>query len=391
MSDSEIRPLAGKFTTAPTESVHFGPGSIGALAEECDRLGVTRLLVVASPSLMARFDVEQCLQRATGGRVAAVFDGSRPHVPHDAVLAGVRTAADANVDGLLSIGGGSAIDLTKAIAMGVTRNVVTRDDLLACRPYSADGTSSVPQISVSTTLSAGEFTGFIGVTDTVRQVKDIYGAQCFAPRAVILDPEITVHTPRPVWVATGFKAIDHAIEALCSADAQPVVDALATDALRRLVRHLPSSYEDAWNHHAVGQCQVGAWESIFGLPNVRFGLSHGLGHQLGARLGIPHGITSCVLLPSVLEFNLEYTRAPQQVIAGILATGTGADPRLGAAELLRRFITTQNLPTRLRELDIRQADLPALARESAADVLGAANPRPVTSEAEVIEVLRRAW
>ncbi|RSM91615.1 maleylacetate reductase [Kibdelosporangium aridum] len=391
MSDSETRPPAGKFTTAPVDSVHFGPGSIGALAEECERLGVTRLLVVASPSLMTRFDVESCLQRATGGRVVAIFDGSRPHVPHDAVLAGIQTASNAGVDGLLSIGGGSAIDLTKAIAMGITRSVTTRDDLLACRPYTANATSSLPHISVSTTLSAGEFTGFIGITDTVRQVKDIYGAQNFAPQAVILDPEITVHTPRPMWVATGFKAIDHAIEALCSADAQPVVDALATDSLRRLVSYLPSSYQDAWNLHAAGQCQVGAWESIFGVPNVRFGLSHALGHRLGGRLGIPHGITSCVVLPSVLEFNLEYTRAPQQVIAGILATGTGADPRLGAAELLRRFITAQNLPTRLRDLDIRQDDLPALARECVADVLGAANPRPVTSEAEVIEVLRRAW
>jgi alcohol dehydrogenase class IV len=189
------------------------------------------------------------------------------------------------------------------------------------------------------------------------------------------------------------RSVDHAIEALCSTTAQPMTDALSEDALRRLVKYLPISARDENDLYAAGQCQVAAWESIFGLTNVNLGLSHGIGHQLGARCGVPHGITSCVMMASVLEFNLEFTREPQARIGQILAEAAGMsyDPNVGAGPLVHDFVASLGLPTRLRDVGVEPSEFPALAHDAMEDLIVASNPRPVSGEAEVIEILNRAY
>ena len=391
--------LQGRFDSIPLESVIFGPDTSADLTAECDRLGLSRLLLIASPSFarvagLSRFD------EATDGRVAGVFSDVRPHVPDDAVLAAAGMAREIEADGVLSVGGGSPIDLAKAVCLAMAENVRTREELLARRvvftyPDSiaipAPTGTPIPHLAVSTTLSAGEFTAIAGITDTRRLVKDLYIAPTLVPRTVVLDPELAVHTPRYLWASTGIRSVDHAVEALCSTTAQPVTDALCADALRRLLTHLPDSTDDASDLAAAGQCQVGAWQSIYGIANVNLGLSHGIGHQLGARCGVAHGITSCVMLPSVLEFNLDHTREPQARIAAIFAQATGEPADLGASELVRRFVTGLGLPTRLRDVGVSPDDFPALARDAMEDMIVASNPRPLTGDAEVIELLERAW
>lgn len=401
-SPETTRALAGRFDIIPLEAVLFGPGSIGSLAAECERLGLSRLLVVASPSLARQIDLEARFNEATGGRVAAVFTGCRPHVPHDVVLAAAEAARAAGADGVLSVGGGSPIDLAKAVSLCVAEDVRTHEDMLRWRvvfeypdkvQIPTTTKPQLPHIAVSTTLSAGEFTSIIGITDTERRVKDLYITPTLVPRSVVLDAELAVHTPRALWASTGMRSVDHAVEALCSTTAQPVTDALCADALRRLTRYLPISARDENDLEAATQCQVAAWQSIFGLTNVNLGLSHGLGHQLGARCGVPHGITSCVMLPAVLDFNLEYTREPQARIAEIFAEAAGvtADPAAGAGDLVRQFVASLGQPTRLRDIGVERSEFPALAHDAMADLIVASNPRPVTGEDEVVAILERAY
>lgn len=401
-SPETTRALAGRFDIIPLETVLFGPGSIASLAAECERLGVSRLLLVASPSLARLVDVEARFNEATGGRVAAVFTGCRPHVPHDVVLAAAEAARAAGADGILSVGGGSPIDLAKAVSLCVAEDVRTHEDMLRWRvvfeypdkvQIPTTTKPQLPHIAVSTTLSAGEFTSIIGITDTERKVKDLYITPTLVPRSVVLDAELAVHTPRDLWASTGMRSVDHAVEALCSTTAQPITDALCADALRRLTRYLPISARDENDLEAATQCQVAAWQSIFGLTNVNLGLSHGIGHQLGARCGVPHGITSCVMLPAVLEFNLEYTREPQARIAEIFAEAAGvtADPAAGAGDLVRQFVASLGQPTRLRDIGVERSEFPALAHDAMADLIVASNPRPVTGEDEVIAILERAY
>jgi alcohol dehydrogenase class IV len=392
-------PLVGRYDTVPLESVLFGPGAADSLAGECERRAISRLLFIASPSLASRIDLRARFDAATGGRIAGVFTDGRPHVPHDVVLAATQAARDAGADGVLSVGGGSAIDLAKAVVLCLAEDVRTLADLHRWRavfrypdriekPVSA--APKVPHLAVGTTLSAGEFTALIGVTDTERGAKDLYTTPNLVPRVVVLDPELAVHTPRPLWASTGVKAIDHAVETLCSTRAQPITDTLAADALRRLSRHLPASCTDAGDLHAAGQCQIGAWQSIFGLTNVSLGFSHGIAHQLGGRLGVPHGIASCVMLPAVLEYNVAYSSGPQRVVAEIFAGATGDPAELGAAELLRRFIAALGLPTRLREVGVERSEFPALAQHTMADLIVASSPRPAT-ESDIVAMLDTAW
>jgi alcohol dehydrogenase class IV len=382
--------------------VLFGPGAANSLVGECERLGISRLLLIASPTLAKQVDLKARFDDATGGRVAGVFTGGRPHVPHDVVLAAAEAARAVSADGILSVGGGSASDLGKAVSLCLSEDIHTQDEMLQWRvvfeyPDKVDIPNTtkpqLPHIAVSTTLSAGEFTSIIGITDTVRQVKDLYITPTFVPRVVVLDPELSVNTPRQLWASTGMRAVDHAVEALCSTNAQPVTDALCADALARLTQWLPVSVKDADDMYAAGQCQIAAWQSIFGLINVNLGLSHGIGHQLGARCGVPHGVTSCVMLPSVLEFNLENTREPQARIASIFANaaGTRVDPNAGASALVRSFVESLGLPSRLRDVGVEPSEFPALAHDAMADLIVASNPRPVKDEAEVVSILERAY
>jgi alcohol dehydrogenase class IV len=399
--EKTVTPLAGRYNQIPIDSILFGRNARAGISAELDRLGVERAFAVVSGSLSRAMDVEAMLAEATGGRVAAVFLGARPHVPTDVVLEAADAARAVNADAIISVGGGSPIDLAKAVSLCLADDLRTIEAIAAYRvlfeypdkievPQAKN--PGLPHIAISTTLSAGEFTNIIGITDTVRKVKDLYVDPMFVPRVIALDPELSVHTPRDLWTSTGLRAVDHAVEALCSTSAQPVTDALAVDALDRLFRYLPVSGADAGDLHAAGQCQVAAWQSIFGLTNVTLGLSHGIGHQLGARCAVPHGITSCVMLPTVLEHNAEYTGEAQERIARVLGDARGTPvPEGGLPNALREFIRGLGLPTTLSEVGVQREDFAAIAHDAMEDMIVATNPRPVAGEHEVVELLEVAY
>jgi alcohol dehydrogenase class IV len=393
--------IGGRFNIVPIESVIYGPGSLDSLGSECDRLGVNRVLVITSPSLSRLVDTKELIGSIIGSKLVGVFTDCKPHVPDTTVMEAVRYAKDLNIDAVVSVGGGSPIDLAKALVMCLSENINTREGLDAYRvkfeyPDKVEIPSlkgkAVPHIAISTTLSAGEFTTIIGITDTVRKVKELYIDNALIPRVVIHDPVLAIHTPRDLWASTGMRSVDHAIEALCSTSAQPITDVLCIDALTRLTKFLPPSVADAQDYASASQCQMGAWESILGLTNVTLGLSHGIGHQLGARNGVPHGVTSCVMLPTVLAFNKEFTLNAQQVISTILSEAVpGSTPKTDASELLRAFITSLGLPTRLRDVGVKPEDFPLIARDAMADMIVASNPRPIEGEKQVIEILQMAY
>src|SRR5262249_22601302 len=131
--DNARTALSGRYNQIPIDSILFGPGTLGSIGAECERLGLERLLLLASPSLARAGDLEELFGEATGGRVAAFFDRCKPHVPHDVVLDAAETARKAGVDGVVSVGGGSVIDLAKAVTLALAEDVQSRDDLLRYR------------------------------------------------------------------------------------------------------------------------------------------------------------------------------------------------------------------------------------------------------------------
>ena len=396
MGDSP--PAVRSYDFLPMDRVVFGAGARGRLNAELDRLG-GRWLLLTTPGVAEKTPLADAVADLMGARRVDTYCRSSQHVPRANVLEAADLARRTEVDGLLTLGGSSVTDLAKAVAMCLADGIADAAGLEAMRvafrypdPVRLPGMRGDPPpvVALPTTLSAGEYTHGFGVTG--ERVKHIYLQRPVTPRVVILDPELTVPTPRWLWGSTGIRAVDHCVESLYSTSAQPVTDALCEDGLRRLVRNLPASMADPTDLGARAECQVGAWESFFGVANVMSGLSHGLGHQLGAWCDVPHGMTSCVLLPAVMRFNLEHSAGPQARIGAILGARGGESSRAGAAApLLERFISDLGLPTRIRQLGVDRPDLESVAVSALEDMVVTNNPRPVHSLAEITALLEAAY
>jgi maleylacetate reductase len=204
------------------------------------------------------------------------------------VDAAMRHASDARVDGVVSFGGGSAIDAAKMLAVR-----------LADLEGHAD--HALPHVAIPTTLSAAELAGGAGYTNAAGDKAGMRDPRLLAD-CVIYDPELTLATPIELWLSTGIRALDHAVEGFLAAGENPFPDVMAVEAVRRLFDSLPRAKAAPDDLGVRAENQLAAWFS-FTLPGESAnGLSHVMGKQIGARHGIPHGVTSCLLLPHVMRY-----------------------------------------------------------------------------------------
>lgn len=395
--------IAGAFTFLPIEDVYYGVGALDSLEATLAQHGIERALLITGNTLATKTNLVDRVLQASGRRIATVFHDTTQHVHRGSVVNAIEIARSNNVDGIISFGGGTPNDTGKAVLLGLAENFQTTDDFDHLRvrfeypstveipPITGD---ALPIIAISTTLSGGEFTHFAGVTDTDRQVKDLYIDKKLAARAVYLDPNLTLDTPDWLWLSTGMRSVDHCIEALCSINAHPFTDALASRSLGMLNRYLRTCKSDPGDLAARAQAHIAAWMSVCGLANVNLGLSHGIGHQLGARNDVPHGVTSCVMMAPTMEFNREHVGNRQSWIAEIM----GCDIRnldehasaVAGRDAVRTLVSDLELPRRLRDVGVKESDFPEIAKDALEDLIVATNPRPVSME-DVIEVLQTAW
>ena len=396
--------LRGNFVRLPIENVHYGAGCVSALATTLAAHGMQRALMITGNTLATKTPLVNSVKAAADGRIAAVFHETVQHVHRESVLRAAAAARDIGADGIVSFGGGTPNDTAKAVLLALADEVTEhshfdRQRVKFTYPASVEvppvrGTT-LPMVAISTTLSGGEFTHFAGITDERRKVKDLYIDTKLAAKAVFLDPELTLHTPLWLWLSTGMRAVDHCIEALCSTTAHPFTDGLATHALRLLNRQLRACKAAPENLEVRTQAQLAAWMSVCGLANVTVGLSHGIGHQLGARNNVPHGHTSCVMMPAVMDYNKNHVGDRQAWIADVMdcdlhdvsPTQAAAAGRDAVVQLVRDLA----LPSRLRDVGVGREDFAAIAHDAMQDLVVATNPRPVTSVEDVIELLEAAY
>jgi maleylacetate reductase len=318
------------------------------------------------------------------------------HTPRIDVVAAANAAREVKADALLTVGGGSVTDAAKMVGLCLGNDVTDPAQLDNFRAViQADGRTERPpvqppavrSIAVPTTLSAGEFNAPAGCTDTARQVKESYLHPLMMPRSVILDPAVTVHTPEWLFLSTGLRAVDHAVEDICSINPQPLSDGTSLHALRLLGRGLRAVKADPTNLEARLDCQLGSWMSIMGSQNgVQKGASHGIGHVLGGTAGVPHGYTSCVMLAPVLRFN-ELVNAERHAWVAE-ALGRAGEK---AADAVAALITDLGLPRTLREVGVSAELLDRIAEESMHDRWVHTNPRKITGAADVRALLDAAW
>ena len=386
---------SGTMVFTQMNRVIFGRPAAETIATEADRLGAKRVFVLTGRTLNTKTGEIGKIRAALGPRFAGVFDHMPSHSPRDAVVACADAARAAATDLLVTVGGGSVTDGGKAVTICLEHGIKDADGLEPFRTVVEGGKRRVPefrapqvrQIAVPTTLSAGEFNARAGITDTRLKLKQSFVHPGIVPETVILDPAVTVHTPEWLWLSSGVRAIDHAVETLLSIDANDYTDGTALQALRTLTAGLPGVKANAADLEARLSCMMGAWLSMVGIVSgTRLGASHAIGHILGGSANVAHGHTSCVMLPYVLDFNASVNGDHQREVAA--AMGRPAKP---ASEVLDDFIRGLGMPRRLREVGVEEADLPRLAKNCMLDDWTYSNPRPISSSEEVMEILRAAY
>jgi maleylacetate reductase len=389
--------LSGIHGHQDIERVVYGRAAGPALRVEAERLGARRVFVMTTKSV-AQSALLADVIKELGDLYAGVYAGITAHSPRPCVVEGAQMAREAKADLLVAVGGGSAIDATKVMLIALWQGVMTIDELdpyRAGRPREGAAPPSeairppvdaIRMLAVPTTLSAAEFNPYAGISDPRKGIKESFGHRLIVPKVIVLDPAATLATPIDLMLSTGLKAVDHAIERLCANQSHPFVFGTSTEALRLLTRALPAHKADPGNMEARLDLQFGMWLSIgAGTSGVGTGASHGIGHVLGAACHVPHGHTSCVMLPSVLRWNLSVNAERQKRVSEAFGK-----PDVSAADLVAGLVASLGLPRRLSEVGVGRDRFREIAKKSMHDRAVLNNPRPITTPAQVMEILELA-
>jgi len=387
-----------RFNLTRLEAVVSGRGAVNVLEEEMDSRGARRVLVTTTRSLVDSRTLDK-VRQALGSRFVGVGVNAGQHAPSEGVRSIAEDLKKHDADAVVSLGGGSVIDSTQvAVASVVNGRDMTKEggQLQLERAFGGERSKGFLHIAIPTTLSAGAFTPAAGVLDVASRTKAAVILPWLQPAVVIHDPELTVTTPRDLWLSTGIRALDHAIEALYSRKPHVLGDALAVEAIRMLFHHLPRSTgeDDAALDHRTA-CLDAAWLSLYGGFNTGLGVSHALSHQLGPKWDVPHGVSSCITLPPSMELMADISPQRFAKIAAALdipfEPESAREAALKSAQAVDQFISGLDLPMKLRDVGVKREELTSIAEATRIGLeIFDATDRPVTT-AEIVGLLERCF
>ncbi|KQM99389.1 maleylacetate reductase [Sphingomonas sp. Leaf25] len=348
-------PAITSFTyTANPSRVVFGSGTLRQVASEAERLSLSRLLVL---STAPQKDSAERVAQLLAGRTAGIFSGAVMHTPVDITQQALEIMSTSGADGIVAIGGGSTIGLSKAIAL--------RTDL--------------PQIVIPTTYAGSEMTPILGETKDGGKVTQ--SSPRILPEVVIYDVDLTMTLPPALSGTSGINAIAHAVEALYAEDRNPIVTMMALEAIRALYEALPAITIDPSDRAARSAALYGAWLCGTCLGSVGMSIHHKLCHTLGGTFDLPHAETHTVVLPHALAYNASVV---PDVIAQLRSTLQTEDPAAALYDLAGKVGAKRSLSDLgMAESAIDEATTRALANPYW-------NPRPL-EQAAIRDLIARAW
>ena len=334
--------------------VVFGEGTLARAADEADRLGIKRALVLTTPQQHA--DGSK-LGSVLGHRLAAEFPEAVMHTPVAVTERALSVIEASDIDGLIALGGGSAIGLAKALSLR----------------------SGLPQLVLPTTYAGSEMTPILG--ETRDGIKTTQRSRDILPDTVIYDVDLTMSLPAAISATSGLNAMAHAVEALYAPEANPIISLMAEEAIASLGRALPRIVATPSDRAARGDALLGAWLCGTCLGAVSMSLHHKLCHVLGGSFDLPHAETHAIVLPHVVAYNAE--AAPEAMRRVARALGT-PDATLGLFGLQRRL----KIPVALADIGMPEDGIDLAAELATRNAY--ANPRSL-DRAALRELLARAW
>ncbi|MBC7332698.1 MAG: iron-containing alcohol dehydrogenase [Synergistetes bacterium] len=375
------------------ETILYGMGALASVGNEVKRLGKKALLV--TDSIMEKLGyVDNIKKRIEAEGVSVVvYSGvnTEPTVSH--VEEGLKLYLEEKCDVIVALGGGSPIDVAKAIGILATNGGLITDYM---------GINKVknpipPVVAIPTTSGTGsEVTKFTIITDTVKDVKMLIGSILIVPKVAIDDPELTLTMPPKTTAATGIDAFTHAIEAYISRKSHPFTDVFARSAIQRIARYIRRAWSVPDDIEARSQMMLASLEAGVAFSNASVTIVHGMSRPIGAVFHVPHGISNAVLLPVCMEFCMIGSLEKFADVAKLMGEQVDGLPLWKAAEkaveAIKQLCKDLQIPTITglgidREKFIEK--IPKMAEDALASGSPGNAPRVVTKE-DIMELYKKA-
>lgn len=358
MTESTEHPLSGLWKPAHLESLYYGPSSVKKNILSCLPSPSSKAFIITGSSLANKTPLIQQVEKLLGSKHhAGTFSNIKQHAPVAQLDEATNAVAkDDTIDTIVSIGGGSPIDSAKAISYRVHEK----------------SKKFLYHIAIPTTLSAAECSFNAGYTSK-DGIKVGVADPELAPHVIIYDAKFGKETPQKLWLSTGIRSLDHAVELLYHPTATEVpAKSLCFTAIEQLFTYLPKLKADPENEDYITRLQLASFSSLYPLgKNIKggLGLSHAMGYALGSPYGIPHGITSCITLAGVVRLRAQEPEAAAQIaralpFIGQSKSGDDKQDAIKMGDAIEKLVRELGLDTRLEEYNVGKDQVPVVAKMS---------------------------
>ncbi len=366
--------------------VIFGPGASGKVGKEAKKMGVGSVLLVTDPGVQScglAERIEESIREA--GLGVSTFGEVVANPDYGCVEKGIKAYEAAEADGIVALGGGSAMDTAKAIGL-----MMTHPAPLSLYDSASGGMARIsdrlpPVVAIPTTAGTGsEVSSFAVITDTGQKMKLALGSPYLIPKLALVDPSLTLKLPAEVTINTGVDALTHLVEGYVSSVPNPMMDRMALFGLEALRDHLRNVVRDPDNLESRSEVMMAAMTGDFVYNQKFLGMNHSMAHALSAVHGLPHGLANGLVLPFTMRFNLPSAEVQYRDVGRALG---GSD---GVVEV-ERLLEDLGMALGLRHHGIELDDVDQLAAKAFEDPSHGTNPRQPVSKEDFDRLFREAY
>jgi alcohol dehydrogenase len=376
---------------SPTKIV-FGENTALDVAIEVENLKCKKALIVTDRELFKSTGIPERIKKVLGNLCVGIFTDVEPDSGIHIVNQGAKLGKELGADCIVSVGGGSAIDTAKGMAILLKEGGKLQDYVgfqILTRPQT-------PHIVIPTTAGTGSEVTYVAVIkDHEEGRKLLFGDYNILPNVAILDPKMTEGLPPRLTAATGMDAMSHAIEALHSLQREPIADGMALHAIRLIKAFLPKAVENGTDMMARGEMLIAANMAGIAFSNAQVGVVHALAHSVGARFKVHHGLANSILLPACLRYNADACGEVYLDILSALGVNIeGIQPDKAGevvADKIIEFTKRLGLPQRLRDVGVPEEGLKECSELALSDGAIVYNPKFISDSEEVLKVYQQAW